>query len=112
MQAISPLIGKPQVQKGSAEQVQAQLQQKQAELPPPRAQAPATPIANPAVRFDQRLGLVVIEFLDDQGEIANSVPSPRQLKAYEAGLNMRSGPVPLPRDLPAGASMDGLAVVA
>jgi hypothetical protein len=110
MQPISPSVGSPQVQKGSAEQVQ--LQQKQAEMPVVRTPAPAAPLANPSVRFDQKLGLVVVEFLDDQGKVANSAPSPRQLKAYESGLNMRSGPVPLPRDLPAGANQDGLAVVA
>jgi hypothetical protein len=100
----------PQVQKGSADQVQAQA--KQVEALPPAAPPPASPLANPAVRFDQKLGLVVVEFLDDQGKVANSVPSPQKLKAYESGLNFRSGPAPLARDLPAGASQDGLAVVA
>jgi hypothetical protein len=112
MQAITPVVGKPQVQKGAADQVQAPLQPKPAEVATPRAQQPASPLANPSVRYDQKLGLVVVEFLDDQGRVANSAPTPRQLKAYESGLNIRSGPTPLPRDLPAGASQDGLAVVA
>jgi hypothetical protein len=110
MQAISPRVGSPQVQKGAADVMP--LQQKPAEMPAANAQAPAAPLANPAVRFDQKLGLVVVEFLDDKGQVANSAPSPRQLKAYESGLNMRPGPMPSSRDLPAGANQDGIAVVA
>lgn len=107
MEAITPLVAKPQVQRGAAEQ--AQLQQKQAEPPP--AQAPASPLVNPAVRFDPRLSLLVVEFLDNKGQVVNSAPSPSQLKAYESLLNLRSGPTPVSGELPAGLSEDSLGII-
>lgn len=115
MLSISPITGTPNVQKGSAEAAQtrhhaAQVTSEQATPEQPAEAAPL--IANPSLRYDLQLGLVVVEFFDAEGELATSVPTPRQLKAYESGLNVRSGPVPLPRDLPAGADQDGLAVVA
>jgi hypothetical protein len=115
MQAIAPLTGTASIQKGSAQPSQARVQQVSTEPAPEaraRASAAAPPIVNPSVRFDLKLGIVVVEFFNDSGEVANSAPSPRQLKAYESGMNMRSGPMPLPRDLPAGTNEDGLAVVA
>ncbi|WP_291295123.1 hypothetical protein [Elioraea sp.] len=78
----------------------------------PARAAAAAPLVNPSLRFDQKLGIVVVEFFNDSGELANSAPSPRQLRAYEAGMNIRSGPMPLTRDLPAGTDEDGLSVVA
>jgi hypothetical protein len=124
MQAIIPVTGTPQALKGTIEQ--GTLDQAGARpsaaprvavpaaAPPPAANAaaPTAPIVNPALRFDLRLGLVVIEFFDDRGEVSTSIPTPRQLKAYESGLNVRSGPMPLPSDLPARVDQDGLAVVA
>lgn len=116
MQSIGPVKAVPPMQKGLAETVQHTASPAQAEASPAPAQPPqanpATPIVNPALRYDLRLGLVVVEFFDEAGEVAHSIPTPRQLKAYESGLNVRSGPVPLPRDLPAGTDEDGLAVVA
>lgn len=104
MESVTPLVAKPQLQKGTAEQ--AQPRQKQAESPPPPAQVPASPLVNPAVRFDPRLSLLVVEFLDNRGQVVNSAPSPSQLKAYESLLNLRSGPTPVSGELPAGLSED------
>jgi len=47
--------------------------------PPP---APVTP--NPRLRLDGTLGMVVIEFRDAVGDVANTIPSPRQIAAYRA----------------------------
>lgn len=115
MQAIAPLTGTATIQKGSSQPSQAQALQVSTQAvqdAPARVAAPAAPIVNPSLRFDTKLGIVVVEFFNDSGEVANSAPSPRQLKAYESGMNIRSGPMPLPRDLPAGTEEDGLAVVA
>ena len=49
------------------------------------AAAEAKPVqlfANPSFRFDPSVGLVVIEFHDDAGNVENSIPSQRQLAAY------------------------------
>jgi hypothetical protein len=117
MNAISPVTGPASLQKGVSQATVLQTarpDQAAAAMPEPapRRDGAGPPIVNPSLRFDMRLGLVVVEFFDDAGEIANSVPSPRQLKAYEAGMNVRSGPMPLPRDLPAGTDEERLAVVA
>ncbi|WP_144300204.1 hypothetical protein [Elioraea rosea] len=115
MHSIGPAKAVPPIQKGMAETAQHAASPAQAEASPAAVQPkanPTSPIVNPALRYDLRLGLVVVEFFDEVGEVAHSIPTPRQLKAYESGLNVRSGPVPLPRDLPAGTDEDGLAVVA
>jgi hypothetical protein len=59
--------------------------------PPPAVSAPeaVTPL-NPNMRIDPALGIVVIEFRDNSGDLSNSFPTPRELKAYheaaQAGL--------------------------
>lgn len=50
-------------------------------IPPP---APVTP--NPRLRLDGTLGMVVIEFRDSVGDVANTIPSPRQIAAYRAAV--------------------------
>jgi hypothetical protein len=42
----------------------------------------ATPLANPSLVLDPSLGLVVIEFRNNAGDVVNSIPSARQLAAY------------------------------
>lgn len=47
--------------------------------------APASPrevLANPTLRLDASLGLVVIEFRDSGGNVTHSIPSQRQMEAY------------------------------
>ncbi len=58
--------------------------------PPPAA--PATP--NPRLRLDGSLGMVVIEFRDSVGDVANTIPSPRQIAAYRAAA-ISDAPVPV-----------------
>ncbi len=112
MQTVSPIRESAPAKVLSAEQAMSAPRQAPVASAPPRAAVPAPPVANPSVRFDARLGLVVVEFLDDQGNVANSAPTPRQIKAYESGLGMRSLPVPSSQELPVGAKQDSLAVVA
>jgi hypothetical protein len=57
--------------------------------PPP---APATP--NPRLRLDGSLGMVVIEFRDAVGDVANTIPTPRQIAAYRAAV-VSDAPVPV-----------------
>ena len=40
-------------------------------------------IANPSLRLDPALGLVVLEFHSDSGAVTSSIPSERQLEAYQ-----------------------------
>jgi hypothetical protein len=62
----------------------------------PQSAQPATalPIANPTLRFDPSLGLVVIEFRNDSGAVTTSVPSERQIAAYQQWQRTKFGPVP------------------
>ena len=53
-----------------------------------------SPITNPTLRLDARLGLVVIEFRNDSGAITTSIPSQRQLAAYQRWETTRLGPAP------------------
>lgn len=57
-------------------------------------EAAALPIANPTLRFDPSLGLVVIEFRNDAGAVTTSVPSERQIAAYQQWERTKFGPVP------------------
>jgi len=121
MPATSPASAASPVQKGSAPPVRP----REAEAAPPSALpgASAPPVVNPTVRFDLKLGIVVVEFFDDAGEVANSIPSPQKLKAYAAVMTNGPGQAPaaaLPapqKDPSAGtgeprAGAEGLAVVA
>ena len=49
------------------------------EAAPPVA---SPPLPNPQLRIDPALSLVVIEFRDNGGEVALSIPSPKELQAY------------------------------
>jgi hypothetical protein len=50
---------------------------------------------NPTLKFDSTLGLLVIEFRDQSGNVSTSIPSQRQLDAY------RLHQQPLPGQKPA-----------
>lgn len=52
---------------------------------PPAASADVGP-ANPRLRIDRDLGMVVIEFRDVAGRISMSLPSPREIEAYRAAV--------------------------
>lgn len=62
--------------------------------PQPEPVAKSPPIYNPTLRFDSRLGLVVIEFRNDTGGVTTSVPSQRQLEAYQRWATAHIGPAP------------------
>ena len=73
---------------------------------PPPAPAPATP--NPRLRLDGSLGMVVIEFRDAVGDVANSIPSPRQMEAYRAAA-ISDAPAPAGLPFPRGFATEGAA---
>jgi len=54
----------------------------------------APPVINPTLRLDAALGLVVIEFRNDSGAITTSIPSQRQLQAYQRWITTQFGPAP------------------
>src|SRR5262249_2872666 len=63
---------------------------------PIAAQEPpaASPVPNPSLRLNAALGLVVIEFRNDAGTVTSSIPSQRQLEAYQRWETTRFGPAP------------------
>jgi hypothetical protein len=52
---------------------------------PPAALSGVGP-ANPRMRLDRDLGMVVIEFRDSAGRVSVSLPTPREIEAYRASL--------------------------
>jgi hypothetical protein len=58
---------------------------------------PPKPIINPTLRLEPSLGLVVIEFHNDTGSITTSIPSQRQIEAYQRWDVTHFGPTPLGR---------------
>jgi hypothetical protein len=60
---------------------------------------PKQPVAssvgpNPSLQLDPALGLVVIEFRNDAGAVTSSIPSERQLQAYQRWAATHFGPAP------------------
>src|SRR5258707_215724 len=65
------------------------------ESPPQVGPTPTQlPITNPSFRLDPALGLVVIEFRNDAGAVTSSIPSERQLQAYQRWQTTQFGPAP------------------
>jgi hypothetical protein len=62
--------------------------------PVPQAAPVQSPIINPTLRLDTALGLVVIEFRNDSGTVTTSIPSERQLEAYQRWETTQLGPAP------------------
>jgi len=54
----------------------------------------ASLIINPTLRLEPALGLVVIEFRNDSGAITTSIPSERQIEAYQRWEATQFGPSP------------------
>jgi len=56
-----------------------------ASFPSPTVEQPSTmpALANPSLRLDPALGLVVLEFHSDSGAVTTSIPSELQLEAYQ-----------------------------
>jgi hypothetical protein len=64
------------------------------EPPPAEAAFAQSPVINPTLRLDAALGLVVIEFRNDSGAVTTSIPSERQLEAYQRWEQTQAGPAP------------------
>jgi hypothetical protein len=60
----------------------------------PAQATPSPPVVNPSLRLDAGLGLVVIEFRNESGEITTSIPSQRQLQEYQRWAQTKLGPAP------------------
>jgi hypothetical protein len=71
-----------------------------------------SPIINPTLRLDAALGLVVIEFRNDSGAVTTSIPSERQIAAYQKWDVTHFGPTPMGRDETAAAAPAGATVPA
>ncbi|MBE9605970.1 hypothetical protein IAI18_13970 [Acetobacteraceae bacterium H6797] len=56
---------------------------------PPEAPSPTAATPNPRLRIEGDLGMVVIEFRDRYGQVANSIPTQRELASYQVAS--RSG---------------------
>ncbi len=41
------------------------------------------PLVNPSLHLDLALNLVVLQFIDDNGDVTNQIPTQQQLKAYQ-----------------------------
>ena len=69
-------------------------------VPPPAS--PEVGPANPRLRIDRDLGMVVIEFRDAAGRVSVSLPTPREIEAYKAavvyGADLPSGVRPMNTD--------------
>ena len=67
-----------------------------ASQPPSQPESAATPspIANPSLRLDPALGIVVLEFRNGAGAVTTSIPSQRQLQAYQRWAQTHSGQAP------------------
>ncbi len=77
---------------GSTPPAKAQIQ--------PQAAKPVPMFLNPSFQFDPTVGLTVISFCNNTGQVTNSIPSQSQLKAYrdhqEAVPGEQAPPVPKP----------------
>jgi len=60
--------------------------------PQPDHSANPSPIPNPSLRLDPALGLVVIEFRNHAGVVSRSIPSQRELAAYQKWAMTHAGP--------------------
>ncbi len=56
--------------------------------------AAASPIPNPTLQLNPGLGLVVIQFRNETGAVTTSIPSERQLQAYQRWQTTHFGPAP------------------
>ncbi|MBR0672963.1 hypothetical protein [Neoroseomonas soli] len=114
MTADLALSIRPAVEPPRAPQRAAGAERDAGAAPPQPAPAPATP--NPRLRLDGSLGMVVIEFRDTAGGVANTIPSPRQMEAYRAavvsnapvpvGVRARPAPGPAVEAAPSGSAAD------
>jgi hypothetical protein len=50
--------------------------------PSSAAAASKRPLLNPSVHVDLALNIAILQFVDDKGNVTESIPSEKQLKAY------------------------------
>lgn len=75
-------------------------------MQPGTATEAAPPVANPRLRLDPALGMVVMEFRSGPGVPARSIPSAQELAAYRAAA-LTGAPQPGEDPLPAEAADAG-----
>lgn len=78
---IPPVLPQPLATRGAA--------------PAPAAAPSANALPNPTMRLDPALGLVVVEFRNQAGDVTTSIPGPRQLDAYRTARDSAPGVHPL-----------------
>ena len=69
---------------------------------------PGKPMANPTLRLDPSLALVVIEFRDGAGQVRETIPTEAQLEAYRASQRTSNAPVPPPGQANGQGGTDGI----
>jgi hypothetical protein len=76
------------------------------ERPPQTVAVAVAP--NPRLRIDGELGMIVIEFRDSAGEVAQSYPNPKEIEAYRVqAMAVSNGDIaPSGEDAPAPANTD------
>jgi hypothetical protein len=76
--------------------------------PPTSPPLPMVAAPNPRLRIDGELGMIVIEFRDSAGEVAQSYPNPKEIEAYRVqAMAVSSGDLAAPGQLrPAPANHD------
>lgn len=80
MTSVSPTVAMPPAVASAGQPAR--------EAPPVRSitRAPEAPVlANPSMRLDSGLNMVVLEFYDSSGELRAKIPSERELRAYQLG---------------------------
>ncbi len=77
---------------------------------PPADTVPDTgkPMANPTLRLDPGLALVVIEFRDGAGKVRETIPTEAQLDAYRASQRSSNASVPPPGQPNGQGGADGI----
>ena len=60
----------------------------------PKPLVTGSPQPNPSLLLNPTLGLVVIEFRDNAGAVTTSIPSERQIQAYQRWQTTHFGPAP------------------
>jgi hypothetical protein len=59
---------------------------------PPVVPARAQPLPNPTLRLEPELGIIIIEFRNNEGAVVNSLPTPHQIAEYRRHAGIGVGP--------------------
>ncbi len=55
--------------------------------------SPSPPPVNPGLHVDLALNIVVLQFFNASGQVTQSIPSPKQLQAYQQTETDKTSPV-------------------